>query len=107
MPTTPASAGTTLALGAATMLYGAWSVVARRRGGDHWPLLVLGLALALSPWLPGFTAEPAAWIVDRRPRPVGDWSRAHPHRGAACGADDIADRTAPVYGADNLWAVLT
>ena len=63
MPTTPASAGTTLALGAATMLYGAWSVVARRRGGDHWPLLVLGLALALSPWLPGFTAEPAAWIA--------------------------------------------
>ena len=63
MPTTPASAGTTLALGAATVLYGAWSVVVRRRGGDHWPLLVVGLALALSPWLARFTAEPAAWIA--------------------------------------------
>jgi hypothetical protein len=63
MATTAASAGTTLALGAATVIYGAWSVIARTGGGDHWPLFVVGLALALSPWLEGFTGERATWIA--------------------------------------------
>jgi hypothetical protein len=59
--TTPASVGITFALGAATVLYGAWTV-SDRRAGRHWPLLVVGLALVLSPWLAGFT-KPAAWIA--------------------------------------------
>ena len=44
------------------MIYGAWPAIARRRGGEQWPLLVVGLAFALSPWLAGFTAERAAWV---------------------------------------------
>ena len=63
MATTVASAGLLLAFGAATMIYGAWPAIARRRGGEQWPLLFVGLALALSPWLAGFAAERAAWVA--------------------------------------------
>lgn len=63
MATTVATAGLLLAFGAATMIYGAWPAIARRRGGEQWPLLVVGLAFALSPWLAGFTAERAAWVA--------------------------------------------
>jgi len=97
----------TLALGAATVIYGAWSVIARRRGGGHWPLFVVGLALALSPWLAGFTGERAAWIAWVAGLALLVIGRVHTHRGAARGADDIADRTPPAYSTDNLWTVLT
>ena len=63
MATTVASAGLLLAFGAATMIYGAWPAIACRRGGEQWPLLFVGLALALSPWLAGFPAERAAWVA--------------------------------------------
>jgi hypothetical protein len=61
--TSAASSAITVALGAATALYGGRAAAGRRRGEGHWPLVAIGLALVLSPWLAGFAVERAAWVV--------------------------------------------
>ena len=63
MPTTAASAFATQALGAAAVIYGAWSLTARRHTGGHWGLFAIGLMLTLSPWFGGFIQERAVSIT--------------------------------------------
>ena len=60
--TTPAGAAVTLWLGAITVFYGSWSVVSRDPASNHSPLLVIGLSLAILPWLGGFAGDAAAWV---------------------------------------------
>ena len=104
MATTVATAGLLLAFGAATMIYGAWPAIARRRGGEQWPLLVVGLLCTVA--VAGGIHRRARSLgrVDRRWGPRGDRSRAHSHRGAARRADDIVGRTGPLCRAE--YAVL-
>jgi hypothetical protein len=61
--TTPAGAGFTLGLGAMTVIYGVWSLVARDPTRDHWALSVVGLVLGMSPWVGGYAGDGAAWVA--------------------------------------------
>ncbi|MDT5348590.1 MAG: hypothetical protein QOH91_1877 [Mycobacterium sp.] len=61
--TTPAGAGFTLGLGAITIIYGMWSLIARDPTRDHWSLSVVGLVLAIAPWVGGFAGDGAAWVA--------------------------------------------
>jgi hypothetical protein len=60
--TTPVGAGFTLGLGAMTMLYGGWSLIARDPTRDHWAMSVVGLVLAIAPWIGGYAGDHAAWV---------------------------------------------
>lgn len=59
--TTPVGAGFTLGLGAMTLMYGGWSLIARDPTRDHWALSVVGLVLAIAPWIGGYAGDAAAW----------------------------------------------
>ncbi|MGA6207366.1 SPW repeat domain-containing protein [Nocardia testacea] len=61
--TTAAGAGLTLGLGALTVVYAMWSLLARNPTKDHWTLSVIGLMLFISPWVGGFAAEGAGWVA--------------------------------------------
>ena len=61
--TTPVGAGFTLGLGAMTVIYGGWSLIARDPTRDHWALSVVGLVLAIAPWVGGFAGDGAAWVA--------------------------------------------
>src|ERR1700737_2843102 len=59
--TTPVGAGFTLGLGAMTVIYGVWSLIARDPTRDHWALSVVGLVLGISPWVGLYAGDGAAW----------------------------------------------
>jgi hypothetical protein len=61
--TTAAATGLTLGLGALTVIYAMWSLLARNPTKDHWSLSVIGLMLFISPWVGGFAAEGAGWVA--------------------------------------------
>ena len=61
--TTPVGAGFTLGLGAMTVIYGVWSLIARDPTRDHWALTVVGLVLEMAPWVGGFAGDGAAWVA--------------------------------------------
>jgi hypothetical protein len=61
--TTPVGAGFTLGLGAMTVMYGVWSLIARDPTTDHWALSVVGLVLGISPWVGGYAGDGAAWVA--------------------------------------------
>ena len=61
--TTPVGAGFTLGLGAMTVIYGMWSLIARDPTRDHWALTVVGLVLEIAPWVGGFAGDGAAWVA--------------------------------------------
>jgi hypothetical protein len=60
--TTPVGAGFTLGLGAMTVMYAAWSLIARDPTRDHWAMSVVGLVLAIAPWIGGYAGDHAAWV---------------------------------------------
>jgi hypothetical protein len=60
--TTVAGAGFTLGLGAMTVMYGGWSLIARDPTRDHWAMSVVGLVLAIAPWIGGYAGDGAAWV---------------------------------------------
>ena len=60
--TTPVGAGFTLGLGAITLMYGGWSLIARDPTRDHWAMSVVGLVLAIAPWIGGYAGDGAAWV---------------------------------------------
>jgi SPW repeat len=61
--TTPVGVGFTLGAGALAMIYGLWGLLARDPTRDHWALSVVGLVLAISPWVGGFVGDAAAWVA--------------------------------------------
>jgi SPW repeat len=61
--TTPVGAGFTLGLGAMTVIYGTWSLIARDPTRDHWALSVVGVVLGISPWVGGYAGDQAAWVA--------------------------------------------
>jgi hypothetical protein len=61
--TTPVGAGFTLGMGAMTVMYGMWSLIARDPTRDHWALSVVGLVLGISPWVGGYAGDEAAWVA--------------------------------------------
>jgi hypothetical protein len=61
--TAPVGAGFTLGLGAMTVMYGMWSLIARDPTRDHWALSVVGLVLGISPWVGGYAGDEAAWVA--------------------------------------------
>ena len=61
--TTPVGVGFTLGAGALAMIYGLWGLLARDPTRDHWALSVVGLVLAISPWVGGFAGDAAAWVA--------------------------------------------
>ncbi|MET8796920.1 SPW repeat protein [Nocardia sp. NPDC004568] len=63
LATTAAGTGLTLGLGALTVVYAMWSLLARNPTKDHWALSVIGLMLFISPWVGGFAAEGAGWVA--------------------------------------------
>jgi SPW repeat len=60
--TTAVGAGFTLGLGAMTLMYGGWSLIARDPTRDHWAMSVVGLVLAIAPWIGGYAGDGAAWV---------------------------------------------
>ena len=60
--TTAVGAGFTLGLGATTVMYGGWSLIARDPTRDHWAMSVVGLVLAIAPWIGGYAGDGAAWV---------------------------------------------
>jgi hypothetical protein len=60
--TTPVGAGFTLGLGAMTVMYGGWSLIARDPTRDHWAMSVVGLVLTIAPWIGGYAGGAAAWM---------------------------------------------
>ena len=60
--TTAVGAGFTLGLGAMTVMYGGWSLIARDPTRDHWAMSVVGLVLAIAPWIGGYAGDGAAWV---------------------------------------------
>jgi hypothetical protein len=60
--TTPVGAGFTVGLGAMTVMYGGWSLIARDPTRDHWAMSVVGLVLAIAPWIGGYAGDGAAWV---------------------------------------------
>jgi hypothetical protein len=61
--TTPVGAGFTLGLGAMTVIYGVWSLIARDPTRDHWAVSVVGLVLGISPWVGLYAGDEAAWVA--------------------------------------------
>src|SRR5258708_5536184 len=61
--TAPVAAGFTLGLGAMTVIYGVWSLIARDPTRDHWALSVVGLVLGISPWIGLYAGDEAAWVA--------------------------------------------
>src|ERR1700682_2362736 len=61
-PTTPVGAGFTLGLGAMTVMYGMWSLIARDPTRDHWALSVVGLVLGISPCVGVCSGDDAPWV---------------------------------------------
>ena len=61
--TTPVGVGFTLGAGALAVIYGLWGLLARDPTRDHWALSVVGLVLAISPWVGGFAGDAAAWVA--------------------------------------------
>ncbi len=59
---TPVGAGFTLGLGAMTVMYGGWSLIARDPTRDHWAMSVVGLVLTIAPWIGGYAGDAAAWV---------------------------------------------
>jgi hypothetical protein len=45
-----------------TMIYGGWSLIARDPTRDHWAMSVVGLILAIAPWIGGYAGDTAAWV---------------------------------------------
>jgi hypothetical protein len=60
--TSPVGAGFTLGFGAMTVMYSGWSLIARDPTRDHWALSVVGLILAIAPWIGGYAGDTAAWV---------------------------------------------
>ena len=60
--TSPVGAGFTLGFGAMTVMYAGWSLIARDPTRDHWALSVVGLILAIAPWIGGYAGDTAAWV---------------------------------------------
>ena len=60
--TSPVAAGFTLGLGAMTVMYAAWSLIARDPTRDQWAMSVVGLVLAIAPWIGGYAGDTAAWV---------------------------------------------
>lgn len=60
--TTAVGAGFTLGLGAMTLMYGGWSLIARDPTRDHWAMSVVGLVLAIAPWIGGYAGDAGAWV---------------------------------------------
>ena len=60
--TTAVGAGFTLGLGAITLMYGGWSLIARDPTRDHWAMSVVGVVLAIAPWIGGYAGDGAAWV---------------------------------------------
>jgi SPW repeat len=60
--TTAVGAGFTLGLGAMTLMYGGWSLIGRDPTRDHWAMSVVGLVLAIAPWIGGYAGDGAAWV---------------------------------------------
>ena len=54
--------GFTLGLGAMTAMYAGWSLIARDPTRDHWAMSVVGLVLAIAPWIGGYAGDAAAWV---------------------------------------------
>lgn len=63
VPTTPAGTSLTIGLGALTVIFAMWSLLARNPAKDHWALSVIGLMLFIAPWVGGFAAEGAGWLA--------------------------------------------
>jgi hypothetical protein len=61
--TTPVGVGFTLGAGALAVIYGLWGLLAHDPTRDHWALSVVGLVLAISPWVGGFAGDAAAWVA--------------------------------------------
>ena len=61
--TTPVGVGFTLGAGALAVIYGLWGLLARDPTRDHLALSVVGLVLAISPWVGGFAGDAAAWVA--------------------------------------------
>lgn len=61
--TSGAGAGVTIGLGAMTVIFAAWSLIARDPTKDHWSLTVVGLALLISPWVGQFAGDGASWMA--------------------------------------------
>jgi hypothetical protein len=61
--TTAVGAGFTLGLGAMTVMYGGWSLIARDPTRDHWAMSVVGLVLAIAPWIGGYAGDGAALMM--------------------------------------------
>lgn len=61
--TTAAGTSLTIGLGALTVIFAVWSLLARNPAKDHWALSVIGLMLFMSPWIGGFAAEGAGWLA--------------------------------------------
>lgn len=59
--TTAAGTSLTVGLGALTVIFAVWSLLARNPAKDHWALSVIGLMLFMSPWIGGFVGEGAGW----------------------------------------------
>jgi SPW repeat len=60
--TSPVGTGFTLGLGAMTVMYGGWSLIARDPTRDHWAMSVVGLVLTIAPWIGGYAGDSAAWV---------------------------------------------
>jgi hypothetical protein len=54
--------GGVVGFGAMTVMYSGWSLIARDPTRDHWALSVVGLILAISPWIGGYAGDTAAWV---------------------------------------------
>ena len=81
-------AAATVGLGALAALHGLWALFGPRSARDHWPLTIVGLALAASPWIGGFAGDGAscvAWVAGIMMILLTD---------AAYSADDAASSTA-------------
>ena len=94
--TTPVAAGFTLGLGAMTVIYGGWSLIARDPTKDHWALTVVGLVLEIAPWVGGFAGDGAAWVTNS-----AAFTRTGQTRKLSCPVDGCDRRRSPA-GVRNL-----
>ena len=94
--TSPVGAGFTLGFGAMTVMYSGWSLIARDPTRDHWALSVVGLILAIAPWIGGYAGDTAAWV---------SWIGGLALMGLA-GAAYIADEANEVTEAERIKALV-
>jgi hypothetical protein len=45
-----------------TVIYGGWSLSARDPTREPWARSVVGLVLAIAPWIGGYAGDSAAWV---------------------------------------------